>query len=68
MRDPHPRNISGEKVVQHSVKHEVNWGHVAVAVAVLASLYAGYQFMKDDEEEGEGVSIDPDDARDLVSQ
>jgi hypothetical protein len=35
MRDPSPENISGEKVQRHVFKHEINWGHVAVAVAVI---------------------------------
>lgn len=35
MRDPNPDNISGEKVQRHVFKHSINWGYVALAVAVL---------------------------------
>jgi len=35
VNDPAPANISGEKRVTHSVEHRINWGYVAVAVAVL---------------------------------
>jgi hypothetical protein len=35
MQDPSPSNISGEKVVSHSVEHRVNWGHVLLAVAAV---------------------------------
>jgi hypothetical protein len=35
MQDPSPSNISGEKVVSHSVEHRVNWSHVLLAVAVV---------------------------------
>jgi hypothetical protein len=34
MRDPSPENISGEKVQRHVFKHSINWGYVAIAVAV----------------------------------
>lgn len=36
MNDPLPENIAGEKRVTHSVEHSINWGHVALGVAVLA--------------------------------
>lgn len=36
MQDPLQENIAGEKRVVHTVEHRVNWGHVALAVAVLA--------------------------------
>jgi hypothetical protein len=35
MQDPNPSNISGEKVVSHSVEHRVNWSHVLLAVAAV---------------------------------
>jgi Ni/Fe-hydrogenase subunit HybB-like protein len=35
MRDPKPGNISGEKVQQHVFKHSINWGYVALALAVI---------------------------------
>ena len=34
MRDPNPSNISGVKVQRHVFKHSINWGYVALAVAV----------------------------------
>jgi hypothetical protein len=39
MRDPKPDNISGEKVQRHVFKHEINWGYVAVAVALIVVAY-----------------------------
>jgi hypothetical protein len=39
MRDPHPANISGEKVKRHVFKHEINWGYVAAAVALIVAVY-----------------------------
>jgi hypothetical protein len=38
--DPAPENIDGAKTVQysHEVHHRVNWGYVALGVAVLAVL------------------------------
>lgn len=39
MQDPLPENIDGEKVVTHSVEHEINWGYVSVAVMVLVLLW-----------------------------
>lgn len=38
MNDPTPENITGEKRVSHVVKHQINWGYVAVAVAALIVL------------------------------
>lgn len=35
MRDPLPENITGSKRIAHTVQHEVNWGYVAMAVAVI---------------------------------
>lgn len=35
MRDPSPQNISGEKVQRHVFKHSINWGYVALALAVI---------------------------------
>ncbi|MFK8215594.1 hypothetical protein [Haloferax volcanii] len=35
MQDPLPENITGSKRVAHTVQHEVNWGYVALAVAVI---------------------------------
>jgi len=42
MRDPHPENISGQKVQRHVFKHEIQWGYVAislVAVVVIVMLW-----------------------------
>ena len=39
MNDPLPENIQGEKVQRHVFKHEINWGYVALAVAVVATAY-----------------------------
>lgn len=35
MRDPTPQNITGEKVQRHVFKHKIQWGYVAMAVAVI---------------------------------
>lgn len=42
MRDPNPENISGEKVQRHVFKHEINWGYVTIAAAVVVAVYIGY--------------------------
>jgi hypothetical protein len=43
MPDPAPENIAGERTVSHSfsheLRHEINWGYVALAVAALAAVY-----------------------------
>lgn len=36
---PDPSNVHGRVVRTHSFEHRVNWGYVAVAIAVLAVLY-----------------------------
>lgn len=35
MRDPKPENIDGQKVQRHVFEHTVNWGYVALAIAVI---------------------------------
>lgn len=37
--EPDPSNVTGEVVHRHEYQHVVNWGYVAVAVAVIAVLY-----------------------------
>jgi hypothetical protein len=43
MADPSPSNIDGSKTVshtfEHQIRHQVNWSHVALAVAGLAVVY-----------------------------
>lgn len=38
MQDPSPENIVGEKRVIHRVNHQIHWGHVALAVALILLL------------------------------
>lgn len=35
MQDPSPENITGSKQVSHVVEHKINWGHVAIGLAVI---------------------------------
>jgi hypothetical protein len=39
MRDPHPDNISGQKVQRHVFKHEIQWGYVLLAVVALIAMW-----------------------------
>lgn len=39
MQDPHPSNISGEKVQQHVFKHEIQWGYVLLAIVALVAMW-----------------------------
>ena len=43
MADPDPSNIDGRKIVSHSfehnLRHRVDWGHVALAVAAVVAIY-----------------------------
>lgn len=49
---PKPENVSGEKVEQHVFKHEINWGHVAISLAVLFVGYVLYRgIVEEDDEE-----------------
>ena len=56
MADPLPENIDGEKTVQysHEIHHRVNWGHVALASAVIVLLLAArwYLDVGDDDQDG----------------
>ena len=38
MEDPLPENIDGSKRVVHTVNHNVNWSHVALAIVALVVL------------------------------
>jgi hypothetical protein len=57
--DPAPENIQGTIVQKHTFTHEVNWGHVMLAVALLAIAYVGYQGIKTDRSNA-GVDDDED--------
>lgn len=35
MEDPLPKNIEGSKRVAHTVEHKVDWGYVAIGLAVI---------------------------------
>jgi hypothetical protein len=35
MEDPLPENISGQKRVIHTVNHDIQWGYVAIGLAVI---------------------------------
>lgn len=55
MKDPLPENISGEKVVVHKVNHQIHWGYVSVAVALVFVVLAAREVLEDrDGEEGDG--------------
>jgi hypothetical protein len=53
MRDPEPANIDGEKVQKHVFKHEINWGYVAIAVAVVAVAWRASQLASEGKDEGD---------------
>ena len=50
MRDPMAENISGQKVQRHVFKHEINWGHVAIAAA---AVIVAVQLFSSGQENGE---------------
>jgi len=54
VQDPEPSNIRGQKRVVHSVEHQVNWGYVAIAVAVIAVVWWVSRTTGSDEE-GDGL-------------
>lgn len=54
MQDPAPENITGEKVQQHVFKHQINWGHVVVGVAVIYAAWKGAQLVGASGGEGAG--------------
>jgi len=39
VQDPEAANITGQKRVVHSVEHTINWGYVAVSVAVIIAIW-----------------------------
>ena len=45
--EPEPSNISGEKIEKHVFEHRVDWGYVAVGIAVIAVAWFAYQLMAD---------------------
>ena len=51
MRDPKPENITGEKTQQHVFKHQINWSHAAIAVAILVLSYVIYTSHRDEEDQ-----------------
>jgi hypothetical protein len=51
MRDPHPENIGGSKVQKHVFEHSMNWGHIALAVAVLVVVWKVAPVLASDDEE-----------------
>lgn len=58
MRDPDPSNISGEKVQRHVFKHSINWGYVALAVAIsLVAWKAVPAVASDDQGKNEDPSV-----------
>lgn len=57
MADPEPENIDGSKSVaySHEVHHQVPWGHIALAAAVIvviAFVWANYDLTAEDDEQG----------------
>ena len=64
MADPTPENIDGSKTVshifEHQIRHQVNWSHVALAVAGLAVVYVlffrGGGVVEDDDDGGLSAS------------
>jgi hypothetical protein len=60
MADPVPSNIDGQKVVSHSFNHEfghrIDWGYVAIAVAVIAAVYVLFGRESEDDDLGNSVS------------
>lgn len=57
--EPDPANVEGRVVRSHSFEHRINWGHVAIAVAVLAVLYrVGPVFVDEGNSEGDSVETE----------
>jgi hypothetical protein len=56
MRDPSPENISGEKVQRHVFKHSINWGYIAIALAVVLAVLTFAPAASSDDE---GKTEDP---------
>ena len=61
MADPAPSNIDGQKVVSHSFDHtfghRIDWGYVAIAVAVIAAVYILFgREVEDDDDLGNSVT------------
>lgn len=52
MKDPLPENISGEKQVQHVVKHSVDWGHVALGIAAIYAMWKLGGLLQAESDEG----------------
>jgi len=57
MADPLPENIDGQKAVSysHEVHHRVNWGYVAVGVAVVAAVLFLRSRLDEDEGGTDGI-------------
>jgi hypothetical protein len=63
MADPMRENIDGQKLVSHSfehnLRHRVDWGHVALAVAAVVAIYVLFvrrSGVEDDDDLGNSVS------------
>lgn len=61
MNDPSPENITGQKVYQHTFKHEVRWDYL---LGLLLLAYVLFRFVTrsssidDEESEPEGATIE----------
>jgi hypothetical protein len=59
VNDPHPENITGEKQVQHVVKHSIDWGYVVLGLAAIFALWQFGQLLEpsDDGENDEVTGV-----------
>lgn len=70
MTDPLPENIRGEKVEKHvfshDVHHEVNWGHVSLAVALIVLLWMLSRWYRDSDDTDSGDAMNGGDGLDVA--
>lgn len=57
--EPPKENVSGEVVRRHSFEHQINWGHVALGLALLYMAYHGVRLL-DSGESDSGSDIGSD--------
>jgi len=62
--EPNPENVSGEVVRKHSFEHRINWGHVALGLAVIYLAYHGVRLVDSPELDTESAE---ESAPDLIT-
>lgn len=51
--EPPKENVTGEVVRSHSFKHEINWGHVVLGLAVIYVAYHVVRLLDSEESDSE---------------